>query len=203
MKVSQRKSDAPLLFFLALPLCTLQYSNAQSSQTDQCSGLETFTVGGGFIKIPVGPFLLIRRNGQIGAIRLTSLSAGSTDWLGNSEYESYVQGLIDGSPTFNKGSQRTGKLVLKAPKGPGRGIYIYQPGTYKATVGLWKFAFSGPNTMAMSAAAVHRNNGDGEFEFAPTSACDLSEVNASAAGLQWFHFDPNFAATLRVRGLPK
>jgi hypothetical protein len=41
------------------------------------------------------------------------------------------------------------------------------------------------------------------YEFAPTSACDISEVDANDKRLRWFRADPNAKITLQLADLPK
>jgi hypothetical protein len=58
---------------------------------------QAFTVGAGsFIQLPLGRFLLVRKDGHIGAIRITSISPDTTvqtkgsEWIGRIDYESYL-----------------------------------------------------------------------------------------------------------------
>jgi hypothetical protein len=159
-----------------------------------------FSITGGSVKMPAGAFLLIRKrkNGEIGALRLTNIDPTSTEQDGKSTYESYFQG--DGSGSLSAANVQTGKLSLKPLKGPGRGIYIYQPGQNRARVGKWSFAFVTPTVMGMW--PYHRD-GDHGYEFAPTSACNLSEINANDKRLRWFRYDPDASIILPLSELPR
>jgi hypothetical protein len=44
---------------------------------------------------------------------------------------------------------------------------------------------------------------DHSYEFAPTSACDVSEIDATDKRLRWFRFDPNASVILPLADLPK
>ena len=112
-----------------------------------------FVVSGGNIKMPAGAFLLVRKHHELGAIRLISIDPTSTEWLGKSVYESFFQGDGSGSLLGPKVERRTGELNLQPSKGPGRGIYVYKPGPYRASIGKWSFGFDGPSMMEMSDAS--------------------------------------------------
>jgi hypothetical protein len=103
-----------------------------------------FVVSVGSVKLPIGAFLLVRKKAEIGAIRLTSIDPAATEWLGKSVYESYFQGDGSGSLVAKNVVRRTGELNLQSLKGPGRGIYIYVPGPYKAQIGNCSFSFGSP-----------------------------------------------------------
>jgi hypothetical protein len=163
-----------------------------------------FVVSAGAVKMPIGAFLLIRKKAEIAAIRLTSIDPAATEWLGKSVYESYYQG--DGSGSFSAGNvvRATGNLNLQQSKGPGRGIYIYKPGPYRAEIGKWSFAFDGPSMMVMTDhSSLTGDYSDHGFEFAPTSACDLAEVNIHDKRLKWFRYDRNASVTLPLADLAK
>jgi hypothetical protein len=163
-----------------------------------------FVIDGGDIEVPIGAFLLVRKGNEIGAIRLTSIDPTGTEWLGKSVYESYFQG--DGSGSFLAGNvvRKTGDLNLQPSKGPGRGIYIYKPGPYRARIGKWSFGFYGPGRMAMTDHSFWTGDlSDHGFEFAPTCACDLSEIDVHDKQLRWFRFDRNANVTLALADLAK
>lgn len=157
-----------------------------------------FVVSGGSVKMPVGVFLLVRKNGAIGAIRLTNIDPASADLFGKSTYESYFQSDASGSFIAGNVVRQTGELNVKPVKGV-RGL-TFQPGQTTARIGKWSFSFDSPSIIYMS--SYHRS-GDQGYEFAPTSACDLSEVDVHDKRLRWFRFDPNAAVTLSLADLPK
>jgi hypothetical protein len=164
-----------------------------------------FVIDGGAMKMPIGAFLLVRKGNEIGAIRLISIDPTSTEWLGKSVYESYFQGDSSGS-FFSAGNvvRKTGDLNLQHSKGPGRGIYIYKPGPYRAYIGEWSFGFGGPSMMGMTDHSFWKGDySDHGYEFAPTSACSLSEVDAHNKRLRWFRFDRNASVNLPLADLPK
>jgi hypothetical protein len=127
----------------------------------------------------------------------------AAEWLGKSVYESYFQGDGSGSLVAKNVVRRTGELNLQPSKGPGRGISIYRPGPYKAQIGKWTFSFGNPSQMEMSDTSFWTGVGDHGFEFAPTSACDLSEVDVHNKRLKWFRYDRNASVTLPLADLAK
>jgi hypothetical protein len=153
--------------------------------------------------MPIGAFVLVRKKGQVGAIRLTSIDPAATKWLGKSNWESFFQ--ADGSDSLLAKNvvRRTGELNVLPLKGPGRLIYSYEPGVVEARVGKWKLSFGAPSIMTMSDTSFWTGVGDHGFEFAPTSACNLSEIDFKATGLRWFRFDRNANITLPLSELPK
>jgi hypothetical protein len=179
------------------------FGNAQSRcpMDSRNSNLATqFRIGGSSIQMPIGAFLLVRKNGQIGAIRLTNIDSTATEDYGKSSYESYVSS--DASISFNAATviRQTGELDVRPLKGPGRDLWIYQPGPHKARIGKWSFSFVTPDMMWM--APYHRSPSK-DYEFAPTSACDVSEIDAHDKRLRWFRFDPNAKVILPLADLPK
>ena len=171
-------------------------SRAEALTTD-------FVISGGRVKMPVGAFLLVRKNGKVGAIRLTKIDPAATEWVGKSTWESFFQPDGSGSLAAKNVIRRTGELDVQDLKGPGRGIYVYQPGVTDALVGKWKFSFGSPTMMSMSDSSFWTGVGDHGYEFAPTSACDLSEIDVNDKKLQWFRFDRNASIKLSIADLPK
>lgn len=153
--------------------------------------------------MPVGAFLLVRKGAQIGTIRIISIDPPDTRYIGKTAYESFFQ--ADGSGSFSAKNvvRRTAELSIQPSKGPGRGIYIYRPGMYKAQIGQWTFPFNTSTVMAMSDASFWTGVGDHGYEFAPTSACNLSDVDVHDKRLQWFRFDRNASVILPLSDLPK
>ena len=164
---------------------------------------QQFVLGGGYVKLPVGAFLLVRKNGEIGAIRIVKIEPGGTEWVGKSTYESLFQSGGSGSLTSANALRKTGEIDIQKAKGPGRGLYIYQPGQDKAAIGDWSFVFANPTAMTMWGKTKGQNKDVYGFEFAPTSACNVSEIDLSDKRLRWFRYNPSASVTLPVAGLPK
>jgi hypothetical protein len=160
-----------------------------------------FRIGGSSIQLPIGAFLLVRKNGEVGAIRLTNIDSKATEYLGKSTYESFFP--ADHAGLFRGGSpnviRQGGQLEIKPEGGFIRG-FAYQPGPHKARIGGWSFPFASPSVMGMSA---YHHNGDQGYEFAPTSACDVSEIDAADKRLRWFRYDPNASVILPLAKLLK
>jgi hypothetical protein len=170
-------------------------SNAQPEKTQT----NQFVVGASEVLVPKGVFLLICKGQQIGAIRFTSIEQGDTVGTGKASYESYFQ--ADGSGSFRSSNvrKRTGENNLKPLKGIGR--LAFQTGQDKIRVGDWSFLSSSPGTISMW--PYRGSQKDYGYEFAPTSAQSVGEIDISDKHLQWFRFDPNSRITLEVADLPK
>jgi len=201
MAMSLRRAVHLLLAVIAL---SGSFGKAQSRcPADNRNSIHAtqFRIGGSSIQLPIGAFLLVRKNGQIGAIRLTNIDSAATDDLGKSTYESFFQ--ADHSGLFPSGSstliRHRGELEIKPEGGLMRG-FAYQPGPHKALIGKWSFSFVTPDMMWM--APYHRSPNK-DYEFAPTSACDLSQIDATDKRLRWFRYDPNASVVLPLADLPK
>jgi hypothetical protein len=70
-------------------------------------------------------------------------------------------------------------------------------------VGAWEFYFSYPDIMNMSHVTFWKGHHDEGFEFAPTSACQVSEIDATDKRLRWFRWDKTTRVTLPLADLPK
>jgi hypothetical protein len=149
--------------------------------------------------MPQGVFLLIRKDGKIGAIRFTSIEKGSTPGIGKASYESYFQS--DGSSLFSSSSVRkqTGEINVKPLKGfhP----FAFQSGKTKVKVGDWSFESDAPGSLYMW--PYGRSEKDYGYEFAPTSAQSVSEIDASDKRLKWFRYTADAKVVLPVSDLPK
>jgi hypothetical protein len=159
-----------------------------------------FRIGGAAIRMPVGAFLLIRKGGQIGAVRLVNIDSAERTDYGTSAYESYFSANSSGPLAGQTAVRHSGQLDIRPLKGPGRDLWIYKTGAYRALVGNWVFDFTTPDTIWM---LPEHHNSDHGYEFAPTSACDLSQIDANDKGLRWFHYDPNASVVLRLADLAK
>jgi len=148
-----------------------------------------FLISAGTITLPVGSFLLIRNQTGIGAIRLISIDPKATEFYGKSTYESYFQPNKFGNLAGKDAVHLSKELNILPPKGPGRGIYIFRPKGYVAIVGNWKFDFGTPTMMTMSDTSFWTGYGDHGFEFAPTSSCNISEIDITNSHLRWFRYD--------------
>jgi hypothetical protein len=187
---------------------TLTVACGQAKQVGRVHDAETeeasprFTVHGGVIKIPLGAFLLVRKNGEMGAIRITSVDSNATEFFGKSNYESIFQQNISAKFAENAATYR-GEIEIQDLRGPGRGIYVYRPSGYKAQIGKWKLDFQTPDSISMSDSSFWTGRGDHGFEFAPTSACQVSEIDASDKRLRWFRWDKTTEVDLPLADLPK
>lgn len=192
----------------ALLACALvnRYGQAQETRCPQdkrsTSDATQFKVSVGTVSMPVGAFLLVRNGSQLGAIRLTSLTPGPNRAEGRSNYESFS--LPDKSRSFTVSGvkQQAGDIYIGETVGV-HAVFVYTKGHSQVLIGSWKFYFSYPDLMNMSRASFWKGHHDEGFEFAPTSACQLSEIDASDKRLRWFRWDKTTQVTLPLADLPK
>ena len=118
---------------------------------------------------------------------------------GKASYESYFQG--DGSGSFHSSNVRrqTGSNELRPLKGIGR--ISFQTGNDRVRVGDWSFRSSSPGTVSMW--PYRGSQKDYGYEFAPTSARDVGEIDSFDKRLHWYRFDPNSRVAVPVADLPK
>jgi hypothetical protein len=173
--------------------------SAQAGAGPGKSPTSQFVVGPSTVLMPQGVFLLIRKGREIGAIRFTSIEQGGTVGTGRATYDSYFQS--DGSGSFRSPNFRkqTGETNLKPLKGVGR--LSFQSGQDKLQIGDWSFATAYPGRVNMW--PYRGSQKDYGYEFAPTSAREVGEIDVSDKRLRWFRFDPNARVTLPVSDLPK
>jgi hypothetical protein len=174
----------------------------QSTQVSAGSGRTTtdqFVVGASEVRVPKGVFLLIRKGHQIGAIRFATIEQGDTVGTGKAGYESYFQ--ADGSGSFRSSNvrKRNGENNLKPLKVIG--WLAFRTGQDKIRVGDWSFPSSSPGAVSMW--PYRGSLKDYGYEFAPTSARNVGEIDTSDKRLKWFRFDLDSQVTLRVADLPK
>ena len=163
------------------------------------SPIDQFVVGPGEVLLPKGVFLLVRKGHEIGAIRFTSIERGCGVATGKARYESYFQ--ADGSDSFRSSNvrKRTGNNELRPLKGIGE--LSFQTGNDKVHVGHWLFLSSSPGAVSMwPYRGSHKDYG---YEFAPTSARDVAEIDAFDKRLHWYRFDDNSRIEVPIADLPK
>lgn len=185
-----------ILFSIVLLACG---QSAQGASGPEKSSECQFVIGPSQVLMPKGAFLLIRKGREIGAIRFTSIERGEPIGAGKASYESYFQS--DGSGSFRspKVRKQTGNIDLKPLEGIGR--ISFQFGKDRVRIGDWSFRSSYPGYMSMW--TYRGSEKDYGFEFAATSAREVSEIDASNKRLKWFRFSANDQVTLEVSDLPK
>jgi hypothetical protein len=204
------KSGLAITVVIALTMCGQAHSQARCPLDKQPEDAPRgFVIGGGSVSLPIGAFLLVRQVSSLGAIRLTTIKHDLTvqprgsEWIGTMDYESYYQPNGTNALDAPNTTKQVGKLVYGRYKGVGF-HYSWQPGNRFALVGPWRFSFSGQNWMGMSTYSRWNGVEDRGFEFAPTSACELSEIDPHDSKLKWFRFDRNFnSTTFPLTDLPK
>jgi hypothetical protein len=187
------------IFVTGTGACGQSSTGAGSEKSFVNHSTTQFVVGPSAVLMPQGFFLLIRKAGKIGAIRFTNFEPGSTVGTGKATYESYFQS--DGSGSFRSPNVRkqTGEINLKPLKGVGR--LSFQLGNDKVKVGEWSFSSDYPPLLFMW--PYGRSEKDYGYEFAPTSAQSVGEIDASDKRLKWFRYTADAKVVLPVSDLPK
>jgi hypothetical protein len=161
-----------------------------------------FTVSIGTVTLPVGAFLLVRNGSQLGAIRLTSIDPAATKYEGRSNYESFTPPDKSTSFAGSNVDHQTGDIYIGPTVGV-HAVYVHTKGHNQALIGKWKFHFAYPALMDMSRGSFWKGLHDEGFEFAPTSACQVSDIDATDKRLRWFRWDKTTQVTLPLADLPK
>lgn len=190
----------------AVVLCANAYGQAQEMRCPQDKRSDAdatrFKVSVGTVAMPVGAFLLVRKGSQLGAIRLTSLTPGANQAEGRSNYESV---FLPNNATSFSGSgvdHKTGDIYIGETVGV-HAVFVYTKGHNQVLIGTRKFYFGYPNSMSMSHVSFWKGLHDEGFEFAPTSACQVSEIDATDKLLRWFRWDKTTQVMLPLASLPK
>ena len=157
-----------------------------------------FTMGPNYVRVPEGFFVIIRKGNEVGAIRFTRIVQDRED-NGKSTYESYFQGDGSGSLAKSNVVKRTGEIDIRPLRGWGH-PFGWQPGQDKLWVGKWWFGCLTPSLVNMS---PHFSQKDEGYEFAPTSAQSIGEIDVSDKRLRWFRFTTESRAVVPVADLPK
>jgi hypothetical protein len=191
-------------FVVVIFLYKAQFVRAQSLQAPpKQDSMGQFVVGPRAVLMPKGAFLLIRKGKAIGAVRFTSIEQGSEVGVGRATYESYFQGDGSGLLSSAKAIKKTGEINLKPLKGIGR--FSFQVGQDKVAVGGWfgGWLFGCDNPGLLDMWPYRGESRDYGYEFAPTSALDVSEIDASDKRLRWFKFDSEKSVKIPLSDLPK
>jgi hypothetical protein len=174
--------------------------SAQKTSVDgQAADPIQFVVGPRATLMPKGVFLLVRKGKSIGAVRFTDIVVGSEVGLGKAAYESYFQG--DGAKSWLQagGTRKSGLIELKPLVGIGR--FAFQTGQNRIDIGPWSFGCSHPGSLNMW--PYRGDSKDYGYEFAPTSASNVTELDSADKRLEWFKFDEHTSVKVPLVDLPK
>jgi hypothetical protein len=191
------RAESILLLSLLAGLAGLQLVLPQRTIAQDNSSGAKFEVGPRYVRLPENFFLLVRKGNEVGAIRFTRIEQ-DVEGNGKSSYETYFQG--DGSNAFLKSNviKRFGEIEIKPMKGVH--AFAWQSGQNRLYVGKWWFGCYSPSLVNMSSHFSETGEG---YEFAPTSARRLAEIDSSDKGLRWFRYLADSSIILPVSGLPK
>lgn len=161
---------------------------AHAEQNTTCNTNVEFVFGPSYMVVPEKMFLLVRKGTQLGAFHFTSIESDAYKsgrcYEGRSNYESFFQGDGSGSLIKENVVKRSGNINIEPVKGIH--LFAWQPGKDKLWIGNWKFGCMGNNIVNMSLGFSEKDDG---YEFAPTSAETLTEIDVTNKNLQWFKFD--------------
>jgi len=158
-----------------------------------------FIFGPRAISAPIGVFLLVRKGREFGAICFKSIEPSEKINMGKSKFESYFQG--DGSGLFIRKSviSVTGELNTKPLTGIGR--FSFGGGNRKLKVGNWSFSYNYPTWISMW--PYGNEEGDYGFEFSPTSAKNIADIDVFDSHLKWYKYDSHSSIKISIKELGK
>jgi hypothetical protein len=174
-------------------------SQGTAGDVKPANDIDEFVIGPLEITVPQGRFLLIRKDQEVGALIFTNIELTKTDDQGKAKYESYFQG--DGSGALQNVNviKEVGSIDLKHLKGVGR--ISFQTGHRKIRIGKWSFASDYPGRITMWPYRGEQR--DYGYEFAPTSAQNISQIDVSDRRLHWFRYLADKTIIVPVSDLPK
>lgn len=152
---------------------------------------ERVTISGGGVEVPLGRFLLIRKDHEYCAVIITRAWSGKTDedWYGT--YASYYQD--DGSGDFSK-EVLVKNAELSSPKPRGIGRLSFSFGNKDICCGPIRLHWAGYGRVSFYGSDEEvRDHG---IELAPTKWTDISQVNVFDSRLKWYRYDDN-----RMKGI--
>jgi hypothetical protein len=185
IKVDLKKIILPCLFLMSMIGQTAMGSNDEGILPEPNEVL----ISANSIGIPVGRFLLIRKENDYCAVRFTQNFTGKTEYDMHAEYESYYQG--DKTGNFDSKSVCYRKEFVYYTK-PSFSIFGHpiRIGAKRDIIcgpmELWWSA--GPNLTFVYYNRHDQNQGDYGFELAPTPWTDIKEVNVYDKRIRWSRF---------------
>jgi hypothetical protein len=201
-----KRAISLLAGLIAATLCANAYGQTQKMRCpqDTRSAVDAtqFRVSIGTVTMPVGAFLLVRSGTQLGVIRLTSLVLGANRAQGRSNYESFFIPNQGTSFTASGVVHKTGDVYIGETVGV-HAVFLYRKGHDQVLIGPWKLNFGFPDLISMAPKSFWNGYHDEGFEFAPTSACQVSEIDATDMRLRWFRWDKTTQVNLKLSELPK
>jgi len=160
---------------------------------------DAFIAGPRYMYLPKGAFLLVRKGDQFGAFRFIDINPIGPDSHGTATYESYF--LSTGARSFVNGQlvRRSGEIrfghhwvVSHTIQGQSRQAKLW--------VGPWWFGCGSLHLVNMGEHFDEKSDG---FQFAPTSATKIEEIDFSDSRLRWLSYDDNSSIHLPISGLAK
>lgn len=177
-----------IIFFVGLFLVgRIDTSNANESIMPESNDVQ---IAPNAIGMPVGRFLLIRKDNEYCAIRFTQNWTGKTKYDQHAEYESYYQG-------DKTGNFRNQNLKYKKEE-----VYYTKPSFsifgHPVRIGAKRDILCGPLELWWSAGPHltfvyynrhDQNQRDNGIELAPTPWKSITEVNVFDQRVKWYRYD--------------
>jgi hypothetical protein len=179
------KSLAILIILVSAQLVSAQDSPLQKKE-GAVSSLENALVGPNAVLIPVGKFLLVRKDDNYGAVKLTESGAGKREGEEFARYECFYQG--DGSADFSKPNVQVTEGELNQSKLFGIGRFAFDFGNKDIRCGPIRLGWSGKGWVYFY--STKQDQGDYGIQLAPTKWNDTSELNVFDPRLKWYKYDP-------------
>jgi hypothetical protein len=137
------------------------------------------------IRVPIGIFLLARKNQEHCAVKFTKFWTGKTQEDEFVTYESYYQG--DRTGNFSNKNVKIKREKLSSPKPRGIGRLAFSFGDRDIKCGSIKLEWSGKGWVYFFNS--NQKQGDYGIELAPTIWMDISEVDVFDPRIKWYRYD--------------
>lgn len=137
------------------------------------------------VRIPLGRILLVRKESEYCAVKLTKLWTGKTEEDRYALYESYYQG--DKSGDFSKQNVKFTEEKLSFPKPRGIGRLAFSFGNRDIRCGSIKVACYAERWVYFYSSS--QKESDYGIELAPTKWTDISQVNVFDSRIKWYKYD--------------
>jgi len=158
---------------------------------------DCYIVGPSAVRVPPGYFLLIRKGMDVGAIRFMEFRKGHDNLIGSAKYESYF--LTQGKGSFSDSAAilKSGSVTTKMLSGFGR--LSFGGGRRKLRIGNWTFTYRFPTWVSMYPdGEVEQDFG---YEFAPTSAEEVSQIDVTNNRLRWYRNSQTTSIRITIKEL--
>jgi hypothetical protein len=174
-----------ILIVLAFP----QWGGAENSLEQNNKGilspLESAQIGPNAVRIPLGKFLLVRKDNNYGAVKLTESRAGQKEGEEFAKYISFYQ--ADGSGDFSRPNVQITQGELRKCKLFGIGRLAFDFGNKDIRCGPIRLTWSPKGWVRFY--STKQEQGDHGISLAPTAWEEISQVNVFESRIVWYKYD--------------